>query len=73
MAIVLQVSFIRRIVADAVIAVSVVVRLIDRHIQRNPVAEMTEHRRCVIGEFIGNARPAPAALIADIIRQVIMN
>ena len=69
----LQVGFIRRIVADAVITVSVMVRFVDRHIQRNPVAVVLEYHRTVISEFIGHAGITPAALIADIVRQIIMD
>ena len=69
----LQIGFIRRIVADAVIAVSIVVRFIDRYIQRNPVAEVLEYHGTVKREFIGHAGITPAALIADIVRQIIMD
>ena len=67
------VFLIRRIVADAVIAVGVVVRLVDRYIEGNPLAEMPEYDGGVVGKFVGNTFIAPAAFAADIIRQVIVH
>ena len=62
-----------RIIADHVAAGSIVRRLVDRHIQRDAVAEMAEYRRRVIREFIHDAFPAPAPLSADIVRQIVVN